>query len=648
MGNALALADALKHSDSDSNDLNWGMTAAEQGYPDLPDGTMLFASGFDNVNRDSKGSTNLTVTIGGDPDSASVHDRLPGEPGGYFNEAAIPDGAKDIKAITIVMKDGSSVGGWSYNFNGATTNTRITYGDANSTSATASLGGDLAIKGLTGDISTFDGVTSGDVLKVLNDIKIGVDSGFSVKDTLTDIKDFVVGPDYSKMSNDELLKLGSGNFAANKELVDRAAAAGKLPYTMGGVIGDVMEKSITGAVSAMVGGPVANAATKVAEVLGVTQGAVSVVVGAAVGAAVDVAQQTQDLIVNSVTNGQFGRSNFSGTEVAVAASLGAVISKVVEVVVGKINGSTQTVKDSGGCFVKGTLVHTQNGLVPIENIRVGDWVLSQPEETGELAYRFVANTFVYQDKDIYRVSYVNEQGILESIFATPNHPFWVKDVGWVRADHLHINQVLELKDRSNVTVTAVEETDSKQEVFNFEVDGFHTYYVGELGVWVHNVQDCPGKTPEVGTPATSDTKFVPKDPVKVSNSHSVDTITPRTFFGGGNKNTPKTVARGGVDIEGDIQAINNGEGILQPDGKILTPSGRIYGTHPDSSTIYPVDGPGLVNLSQAEFAIYKEMLKSGGLQGDALRAFEGMMKAGNGGLNEESAQKLIDLFNSKG
>lgn len=32
-----------------------------------------------------------------------------------------------------------------------------------------------------------------------------------------------------------------------------------------------------------------------------------------------------------------------------------------------------------GCFIAGTLVHTKDGLKPIEQIKVGDWVLSRPE-----------------------------------------------------------------------------------------------------------------------------------------------------------------------------------------------------------------------------------------------------------------------------
>lgn len=38
-------------------------------------------------------------------------------------------------------------------------------------------------------------------------------------------------------------------------------------------------------------------------------------------------------------------------------------------------------KDFTG-FVAGTLVHTKSGLVPIEQLKVGDLVLSQPDEGG--------------------------------------------------------------------------------------------------------------------------------------------------------------------------------------------------------------------------------------------------------------------------
>ncbi len=53
-----------------------------------------------------------------------------------------------------------------------------------------------------------------------------------------------------------------------------------------------------------------------------------------------------------------------------------------------------------GCFVGGTLVHTDRGLVPIEKIRVGDMVLSQTDETGEVACKHVLKTSSFEDKEV--------------------------------------------------------------------------------------------------------------------------------------------------------------------------------------------------------------------------------------------------------
>lgn len=60
---------------------------------------------------------------------------------------------------------------------------------------------------------------------------------------------------------------------------------------------------------------------------------------------------------------------------------------------------------AAGCFVAGTPVHTREGLRPIEEIPVGDFVLSQPQFTGEVGYRRVADTFIVGERPVFEVTF---------------------------------------------------------------------------------------------------------------------------------------------------------------------------------------------------------------------------------------------------
>lgn len=99
-------------------------------------------------------------------------------------------------------------------------------------------------------------------------------------------------------------------------------------------------------------------------------------------------------------------------------------------------------------FITGTLVHTKDGLVPIEQIKVGDYVLSKPESgEGELSYQKVTKTFVHENQPILCVVVYPERLYIEAkaeerlidesqlipLLVTPNHPFWVEEKGWVDA-----------------------------------------------------------------------------------------------------------------------------------------------------------------------------------------------------------------------
>lgn len=93
-----------------------------------------------------------------------------------------------------------------------------------------------------------------------------------------------------------------------------------------------------------------------------------------------------------------------------------------------------------GCFVAGTLVHTKEGLRPIEQIKVGDYVLSKPESgTGELSYKRVSRTYEYEDKEVFFVSWdvfdpATNKYDSEHVVVTGEHPFWIESLIDTRDD----------------------------------------------------------------------------------------------------------------------------------------------------------------------------------------------------------------------
>ena len=139
------------------------------------------------------------------------------------------------------------------------------------------------------------------------------------------------------------------------------------------------------------------------------------------------------------------------------------------------------------CFVAGTLVTTEDGSKPIEEIEVGDKVLSEDETTGEVAIKEVYATSVSETDEFYHI-HVNG----EEIVATGTHPFYVYKFGWTTARALRAGDVLVLSNGELVTVEWIDHEilESPIKVYNFEVEDFHTYFVGESGILVHNGRKC--------------------------------------------------------------------------------------------------------------------------------------------------------------
>ena len=147
------------------------------------------------------------------------------------------------------------------------------------------------------------------------------------------------------------------------------------------------------------------------------------------------------------------------------------------------------------CFVAGTLVTTEQGQKPIEEIKVGDKVLSENPETGEIAYKTVEETYINETDELIHV-HING----ETISATPNHPFYVDKLGWTLAKNLRAGDVLVLSNGEFVVVEWIQHEilENPIKVYNFEVEDFHTYFVGESSVLVHNMCQTSTDTPKPG------------------------------------------------------------------------------------------------------------------------------------------------------
>ena len=140
------------------------------------------------------------------------------------------------------------------------------------------------------------------------------------------------------------------------------------------------------------------------------------------------------------------------------------------------------------CFVEGTLVLTKEGNKPIEEIQAGDLVYATDPETGGSGYKEVLRTF-RKESDVLIHVFVNG----EEIETTAVHPFWVEN-RWVSAKDLKEGDLLTLADGSAARISGVygEKLDEAVVVYNFEVEEFHTYYVTEAGVLVHNANKVGG------------------------------------------------------------------------------------------------------------------------------------------------------------
>ncbi len=154
----------------------------------------------------------------------------------------------------------------------------------------------------------------------------------------------------------------------------------------------------------------------------------------------------------------------------------------------------ESAKSVVACFTAGTYVLTSEGLVGIETIKEGDEVYACNVETGETGLKKVKQTYVHEVTELVHVTIDGEQ-----IDTTREHPFYVEGEGFLPAGELRKGGVVKSFDNTNGIVEAVEIESliTPVKVYNFEVEDWHTYFVGENEMLVHN--KCGENVPQRGS-----------------------------------------------------------------------------------------------------------------------------------------------------
>jgi hypothetical protein len=146
------------------------------------------------------------------------------------------------------------------------------------------------------------------------------------------------------------------------------------------------------------------------------------------------------------------------------------------------------------CFAKGTPVWTKTGKKPIEAINLGEFVLSQNVNTGELSYKPVLVTTVRPPSPMLNIELGNDH-----LVTTLGHPFWISGVGWRMAKELGDDAMLHGVTGASRIKSSTPAKDA--EAYNLVVADFNTYFVGNSGVLVHD--NTPRQSAQVVVPGVA-------------------------------------------------------------------------------------------------------------------------------------------------
>lgn len=132
-------------------------------------------------------------------------------------------------------------------------------------------------------------------------------------------------------------------------------------------------------------------------------------------------------------------------------------------------------------FAAETLVSTSKGLIDIEDIQLGDQLLTYDNKDDKNEYKRV--TFITSHPVDHLLKIDIDSDVL---YVTEGHPIWVEDRGWVDAESINVGDSLRRADESATSIIAKQEIKGLYQVFNLTVENNHTFFVTRHQYLVHN------------------------------------------------------------------------------------------------------------------------------------------------------------------
>ena len=129
---------------------------------------------------------------------------------------------------------------------------------------------------------------------------------------------------------------------------------------------------------------------------------------------------------------------------------------------------------------------TALGYRNIEDLRVGDYVLSYNEKTQLNEYKPILMLYAHKSTSdaIYEVTIDGE-----IIKVTGAHRFYIKtDTGytWLAVKEFNVGDYVRYADGTEHMIESLKHYNAIKMVYNFEVKDNHNYYVGKKQILVHN------------------------------------------------------------------------------------------------------------------------------------------------------------------